>query len=155
MKKKCRRLGAALLTGICFLCVSICNGQSLSPPVSVVDNLPLAAITFANAKSLKTKAGLSDLISINPDETVSIQLQFPPALAGTPVIIEVLDGGAISAANQNSAIGADGGTSLQFQAGLKPGVYRMVINAGSTVSILQFWVPNATNPAANPPTLKP
>lgn len=122
---------------------------------SITDNRPSATITFANAKSLTTKTQAEQFVSINPGEKVSVQLQFPPTLATSAVIVQPLDGGIISAADQNNAVGLDGKASLQFRAGMQPGLYRVLVIAGGTSSAIQFWVADATNPPANPPTLKP
>jgi hypothetical protein len=154
-----RRLnGLALVASVHVLPIFSCLAQSIAPSaVPTADTGPSTAITFANSKSLTTKAksSPSDFININPGETVSIDMQFSALFATTRLIVQPLDGGIISTAEQDNAVGTDGRASVQFRAGTQPGLYRLLLNAGGTISTLQFWVTDTTNAAANPPVLKP
>lgn len=130
---------------------------SIASPDKVIDSDPSAAITFADAKSLKVKSkgDRFGLVGVNAGETVNVQLQFSPTLATSSIVIQALDGGVVPASDQENAVGADGKASMRFQAGTQPGLYRVLMNVGGTISTLQFWVADATSPAANPPVLKP
>ena len=63
---------------------------------------------------------------------------FPLWLANTPLIVQVLDGGALSDGQDNLTIGADGTASIQFQTGAEVGLYRVLLNASGVITTLQF-----------------
>ena len=87
-------------------------------------------------------AGKFPRVTLNPLETTDIKLQFAATIAGTPVIIQALDGGELGLAADSAAIALDGTTSFQFQVADQPGLYRVLVIAAGTVSMVQFEVPN-------------
>jgi hypothetical protein len=118
---------------------------------------PVALITFANSTSVRTRSrgGHFHLAGIHPSETVNVRLQFPLSFAGTTLAVSTLDGGEARVQRQNSLIAADGTTSLQFKASDQPGLYRVLIAAGASHSVLKFWVADPNNPKNNQPVLQP
>jgi hypothetical protein len=118
----------------------------------LLSNLPAQAdppalsdvITFAKGQEIRGRstAGRFPAVALNRLETASIKLQFAATMAGTPVIIQALDGGELGLAADSAAIALDGTTSFQFQAGHQPGAYRVLVIAAGTVSMVQFEVPN-------------
>jgi hypothetical protein len=80
-------------------------------------------------------------LTVEALETNDVTLQFSTSLAGAPVIVQALDGGALSGSESTTIDGA-GKASLQFQVGDQPGVYRVLVIAEGTVSMVQFEVPN-------------
>ena len=83
-------------------------------------------------------------MTLNALDTAAIKLQFATALAGTPVIIQALDGGTVTLADPSTTVATDGTTAFQFQVADQPGLYRVLVIAGGTVSMVQFSVPAPT-----------
>lgn len=92
---------------------------------------------------------------IRPHETIDIKLQFSSEWAGTPLVLQALDGGNVSATPKNAVIAEDGTASFRFQAGDQPGLYRVSIIGAAGGSTLKFWIADPKNPKANPPVLNP
>lgn len=150
---------ALRLTGLVFIASVNSFGthglSGQSPPLPTPsDNSLSATVTFSDGTSVKTriKSGRFPLIGVGAGELVGIELRLPPQWAAQQFVVQVLDGGL---ASSTGMVATDGKTSLQFQAGNRPGLYRVLINAGGMTPTLQFWVPDPSNPSANPPTLKP
>ena len=129
---------------VSLILLSILPAQADPPALSDV-------ITFANDQAIRgwSTAGRFPPVALNRLETASIKLQFAATMAGTPVIIQALDGGELGLAADSAAIALDGTTSFQFQAGDQPGAYRVLVIAGGTASMMQFEVPNP--PEEQPP----
>lgn len=108
-------------------------------------------ITFPGAVPIKTRGSGRHfpLVGARPHQSIEIKLQFSPAFANTPVVAQALDGGSVRPASQTAALAGDGSVSLRFQAAEPPGLYRVLVNAGGTTSVLRFWVqnPNSREPA--------
>jgi hypothetical protein len=79
-------------------------------------------------------------VALNALETTDVRLQFSTSLAGAPVIMQALDGGGLS--GESATIDDTGTASFQFQAADQPGLYRILVIAEGTVSMVQFEVPN-------------
>jgi hypothetical protein len=154
------------LTGSFFLVsvnlVSISNLSAQSPPAAgssppsiQSDGAPTAAVTFPSGASapMRSRSGRFPLVASSPGQAVTVKLQLPPGAARN-LVVQSLDGNALSAGAQTSAIAADGSTSFQFQPGARPGVYRVLLNDGGTMTLLQFWVADPQNPRSNPPTVQ-
>jgi hypothetical protein len=122
---------------ISLILLSILPAQADPPALSNV-------ITFAKGQGIRrhSTAGRFPPVALNRLETASIKLQFAATMAGTPVIIQALDGGGLGLAGDSAAIGLDGTTSFQFQVADQPGLYRILVIAAETVSMVQFEVPN-------------
>ena len=126
-----------------------------SPPSIQSDDSPIATVTFASGASIQisSPSGCFPLVASNAGEAHTINLQLP---AGLPrnLIVQLLDGGALNAGGQSSAVSVDGTTSFQFRPGTKSGRYRVLLNDGGVTTLLQFWVADPQNPQANPPTVQ-
>jgi hypothetical protein len=130
---------------------------SSSPPPLSSDGSPSAAMTYPDGSGVQAqgRSGRFPLVAAGAGQSINLQLRFAGGAASTGLIVQNLDGGNIPATQINSTIAADGTASFQFQTGGKPGLYRVLINQGGSVSLLQFWVLDPTNAAANPPTVQP
>lgn len=123
-----------------FLGVYLCT-IPLPERAAAVEPRARATITFENGASIRIHSGREQFrpIEIRPGETVQIQLQLPPGLANTLVAIQALDGGLTSG---DVVIAQDGTASIAFQAGVQPGLYRVLLMAARGRSAtLQFSVP--------------
>ncbi|MEN3367884.1 MAG: hypothetical protein V7609_27 [Verrucomicrobiota bacterium] len=131
---------------------------TVAPAVAIAAAQPLtASISFANATEIKTRASSSgrfQLVGLNSREVVRIAVDFPTTLASASITAQPLDGGKIVGPPRDVGKGAEAG-SIRFQAGDQPGLYRVLITAGGSRSILQFWVADPNNPKAEPPVLNP
>jgi hypothetical protein len=79
-------------------------------------------------------------VTLEPLGTSDVTLQFSTSFAGAPVIAQALDGGQLS--GESATIDDTGTTSFQFQVADQPGLYRILVIAEGTVSMVQFEVPN-------------
>jgi hypothetical protein len=129
---------------------------NLSLPVPA-DTGPVATIVFANSTSVRTHSsrGNFHLTGIRPLEAVHVRLRFPVSFATTAMTITPLDGGVVSVSSGHPIIATDGTASLQFRAGDRPGLYRVLLVAGANRSLLKFWVTDPQNPKTTPPLLQP
>lgn len=140
----------------------------IQPPTQIAENIineyiplpetdPLATVVFPNGYLIeaRTRDGSSPLMGILANETVNVQLTFPATCIGQTILTEALDSGLATAARPDETLGSDGMVPFVFTAGDQPGLYRIVIKVGETVSTLQFWVANLEDPSVNPPVLLP
>ena len=106
--------------------------------------IPLVMVSFVNDQPVHPHSsdGKFAAISVNSGETADIRLHFPAVYAGTPLVIEAMDGGNVVLIEGSGSIDRRGRASFQFQAGNGSGSYRVLILAGGTPSILQFSVPS-------------
>jgi hypothetical protein len=141
-----------LVTGLAFFAsVTLCSISTLPAQTdSLVSSAPATSppaasgvITFASGQAIRahSAAGRFPPVTLNPLETASIKLRFAATLAGAPVIVQPLDGGTVGLTDQSATVALDGTTSFQFQAANQPGLYRVLVIAGGTVSMVQFSVP--------------
>ncbi|MEN3369490.1 MAG: hypothetical protein V7609_1633 [Verrucomicrobiota bacterium] len=131
---------------------------TIAPAVVIAAAQPLtASIAFANATEIKTRASSSgrfQLVGINPREVVDIAVDFPASLPSTSITAQSLDGGKIVGPPKDVGKGV-GATSIRFQAGDQPGLYRVLITGARSRSILQFWVADPKNPMNKRPVINP
>jgi hypothetical protein len=110
-------------------------------------------VQFADGFTLSVQSASNKfpLVAANGGSGVNVQLRFATALAGSPLIVQPLDGGTVN--DQNSTIGDDGTAGISFQLPTRPGLYRAQLTCGSTGTTLQFWIADPAQPDAGPPTL--
>jgi hypothetical protein len=141
--------GLAVFAGAILCSISTLPAQTDSLGFAVPAALPAssAVTTFANGQASRSHsaAGRFAPLSLNPLGTAAIKLKFAATLAGAPVTIQALDGGSVGLTAQSATIASDGTISFQFQAGAPPGLYRVLVIAGGTVSMVQFSVPSPTS----------
>lgn len=139
------------LSGACLAALSlIClDGEKLSaqtaPLPSAAPSGASATITFADGASIKLRSSQAKFrpVELLPGETVNIQLRLPRRFLDTPVAIQALDGGFVT---QDALVAADGTAAIAFQAGVQPGLYRILLSARGRSALLQFWVLDSGNP---------
>lgn len=145
------------LTTLVIASTNYCDvalAQAIGSTASVKFADATAAITFANGSSLQVTSGSGrfPLVAATASENLKVQLQFP-ANAKAGLIVQSLDGGVVSSAD--STVSAGGSSMLQFTPGTQPGLYRVLLNQGDRLAILQFWVGDPQRPNAGPPALSP
>jgi hypothetical protein len=126
-------------------------------PTPQPDVLATATIYFADATqvSVQSANGRFQLIGLHLNEAVSVVVQFPPGWGNTPVALQRLDGGNVSAQAGQITIASDGTASFQFHVGNQPGLYRISMDGAGTSSMLSFWVIDPGNLQAKPPVANP
>ena len=142
----------AAVAACCVFCVAAkLYGEraEATPPPLLSDQSPSASILFPDGRSLpiRSSGGKFPLVIAYAGQIFTVQCRIPPAIASR-LVIQPLDGGAISAA---SPVAADGTTTVQYQFGTGPGLYRIYVGLGNFSAVLQFWVPLANGD--NPPLL--
>lgn len=147
-----RKYPAALAACCVLFFAANLNGQTPlpTPPPLPSDGSPTASILFPDGRTLpiQSRDGQFPLVIGYAGQTVSVQCRIPAVLLSR-LVIQPLDGGTLSA----SPPAADGTTTLQFQAGTQPGLYRIMVILGSRSATLQFWVPSPNGD--NPPVITP
>ncbi len=88
-------------------------------------------------------------VTVDPNASSDVALQFSVSLANKPVVVQVLDGGTLSINGDSATIDQNGTLSFSFQVSDQPGVYRVIVidpNAGADspyiIGVVQFDVPN-------------
>jgi hypothetical protein len=125
-----------------FLWLGNCMIARGDPPLSCCNVIQLGASQVEDCSA----KGAFEPVVVTSLETAAVTLQFDTTLAGTPVVVQALDGGTVGI-NGSSAIDQDGNLSFSFQIGNQAGIYRVsvVANYGNEdipVSLVQFQVPN-------------
>jgi hypothetical protein len=128
------------------------------PPAPPPESRPAAGwssatFSFADARQIKTRSrtGRFQLIGLDLNETVDIAVRFP-AVPGGFAAAQPLDGGKVISFSLNPA-GAGGLAVIRFQAGSKPGLYRVLLPSLGGSALLQFWVADPNNPSTARPDL--
>ena len=123
-------------------------------PASDSSEWPVATVTFASQSSIKRKCnnGIFPLLGIQPGEQVDIAVQYSTGLSDRPAIsADALDGGTAT----TQVMGATGLVRVHFQAGHRPGNYRVVLAGAGLPVTLRFWVSDPANAKADPRVVKP
>jgi len=135
---------------LAFIWVSLASANAQSPPPGppgpppsppgLIDRSPSVAVSLPNNASAQAHShqGRFPHFLTPLSQTITVYLRFSSDLAGTEVIANGLDGGTIS--SNALIVGNDGTVSFQFQPGTQPGLYRLFVNAGDEVGLLQFEV---------------
>jgi hypothetical protein len=135
MKKILFTLLLAIFLWFGSCCIATAQGAPLVPLVLI--SLPTEQLVH-----LHSDDGQFSPVVASPGETVDIYLHFPAVYAGMPLLIEATDGGDVQLSDLSMSINFQGRASFQFQAAAGPGLYRILILAGDTPSMLRFQVPN-------------
>lgn len=123
--------------------IAICICGSTAPLPAKTALSATATVQFSNGNAI-TVTDFSNQVGVQPHEYVNITVQFGPAAAGLPVIIEALDGGTTTFGGSLPAIDANGSISFGFLAPAKTGIKSIGIRVGTTSFRLQFSVVKAT-----------
>lgn len=126
-----------------FLWLCSCGIATAQDPTSVLASS--AQITWQNQQvvTITSANGEFDPVTVNSQDAMNVQLQFPPTMAGVATIVEVMDGGVLGIDGNSVTIGDDGTLLFPFQVSDVPGLYRvLVISNDQTVAQVQFWLPN-------------
>ncbi len=93
-------------------------------------------------------------VKVKPSENVFVSMQWPDAIRGSSVAVEVVDGGRLddNEISKLLEIGADGNIDFTFVANDMPGRCQVVVRHGMDETALTFWVESG-RPENEPPTL--
>ena len=123
----------------------------------ITQNLgPSATITFADRSQIKVQSTAKrfQLVGLHLNEAVDIALDVPAVLLSSAATAQSLDGGAIISFSMNPGASRTL-ASLRFQAGARPGLYRVLVPGLAGPGLLQFWVADPKNPKAKRPVINP
>ncbi|MEO6970856.1 MAG: hypothetical protein ABI217_08175 [Chthoniobacterales bacterium] len=90
---------------------------------------------------------------LDPQQAVTVTVQFPVELAEQVIIAEPLDGGTLTVPEEGLFVGADGTVIFQFQAGDSVGACRVTVHQPDDMNVLHFWVIDSAHPENNPAQL--
>ncbi len=151
MKKLCI-LSVLAAASVNLLFFTTATGQSPSPsptpepsPPPVINGEPSAAVSApgipeGEANRIHSKRHVFPSVTMEGN-VMTASLRFPVELAGSTLIVQALDGGAVS--QDELTVGEDGTACVQFEPPSAPGLYRVMVNAGGAVTLLQFEVPQS------------
>ena len=129
-----------------FLCFGSCCIVTGQAPVAQSDQITDDGQQIIQDDGSTT--GKFEPVTVDPIASSDVALQFPLSMANKPVVVEALDGGAVTSASPTPTIAADGSLSFSFQVTDQPGVHRVIVidpNAGEDdpkiVGVVQFEVP--------------
>lgn len=119
-----------------------------TPGVEVPETGPIAQITMDDGAglTLKLRGRHSQRVLLRAGQRATVLLRYDQADARLALNVSAMDGGTVSFPAERNFVGPDGMVVLQFSDARDPGLYRVVVNCGATVSTLQFWVPNPDDP---------
>jgi hypothetical protein len=140
--KHMKRIMFNLLPAIFLWLLSCCIATAQDPAPLLASS---AQITFQNqqAVTVASASGVFDQVTVNPQDAMTVQLQFPITAGGTATVIQVMDGGVLGIDGSSVIIGQDGTLSFPFQVSDVPGLYRvLVISNDQIIAQVQFWIPN-------------
>src|ERR1700730_11430504 len=126
--------------------------QSPSPSPSVLTDDSLhAVITYGPGQVMIPGSyhGVTSRVGLDPNQLVTITLQFPVNRIGQPVAIQPLDGGTVIPGS-NLGLSSNGNLQFQFQANQKPGLTQVQVWLGAEEYGLQFYVFDPNHPERNP-----
>lgn len=148
MKRLCAAFAAC--------CVSCLAASSQGQTTAALVHSPRATITFDTGGSLNARSaeGFFERVAIVTNRTVVVQLQYPSDLAGSPLLIESLDGAQVLGNAGNLALGADGTATVQLRMGASEGLYRFVLVRGDSHTLLLFYASKPGNPFSDPTLLR-
>lgn len=129
--------------------------QTDGEPQPVVSRALSATIDYGNdALFQPDKHGVDfALLGLDPEQTVTVTVQFPVELAGQIVIAEPLDGGLLTIPDTGLVVGVDGTVVMQFQASDEPGACRIAVHETDDSNLLHFWIIDSQHPENNPENL--
>jgi len=92
--------------------------------------------------------GVMQPVGLLPNQSVTVTLLFPASRAGTPVVAGLYDGGQVGAVAPPGTpispvnavvVATDGTLQFNFQPDQTSGLYRVLVTAGSSQYLLQFY----------------
>jgi len=116
-------------------------GQSAVATVSVGDR---AEELIAN------EVGDFPRVNVAPRQTVPVRLVYPQAEPGAPIVVQVMDGGAMASPERPAGINHDlvrllrldqaRSAEMSFTVSEHGGMHRLVLTQGADKKVLDFWV---------------
>lgn len=92
-------------------------------------------------------------LGLQPQQLLTITVQFPVEFAGHAIIAEPLDGGILTLPEEGLFVGSDGSVTFQFQASDSCGASRVAVHQADDLNFLQFWIVDPDHPENTPPGL--
>ena len=121
-------------------------------PQPIVSRAISVTVDYGNDNIFTPEKTSTDFqqLGVDPEQILTITVQFPSELAGQPMIVEALDGGTPSIPEGGLFVGSDGRVTFQFQAGDGFGACRVAVHQPDDSNFLQFWVVDPAHPENTP-----
>ena len=108
-----------------------------------------AALVKIGGNSFQTtpnQLGNYPRLLISPREKIPVELSFPQNQPGDPIMVQVEDGGNLDSKAMGALVKVDNNNTVQFDftATAQPGIYRVRVQNGSSVQVLNFWAGSET-----------
>jgi len=129
--------------------ISSSPGRAIGERPSYLGGEDVKAAVIINGESHNLRSnqrGNFGRVYIDATQKVNISLAYPPVAAEQPILMQAEDGGVLLNAKNKGVVGEDGvldanaSASINFQAGVQPGIYRVTILHGSDMKQIDFWV---------------
>ncbi|MBV9008359.1 MAG: hypothetical protein JO354_04220 [Verrucomicrobia bacterium] len=150
------RIAPAAVAACCILfSAAYLQAQIAGQPGAGHD--PVAAISLDTGESINvaSRQGLFGRVAVKTNQAVTIQLQYPPALAGKRIGIQSLDGAQLLGSTNNLAVGADGTARVQVRLGAAEGLYRFSVICQDSQALVRFYAIAPGNAVPDPTLLIP
>lgn len=146
--------GVAAATGL-FIFSSSLRAQEDGPPPPTPSRALSASVDFGNDVVFQpAKHGTNfDPLGLLPQQTLTITVTFPTAMAGQAILAEPLDGGSLPLPEGGLVVGADGTVVFQFQASGSPGACRIEVHQPDDSNFVKLWVVDPEHRENTPPDL--
>ncbi len=92
-------------------------------------------------------------LGLQPQQVLTITVEFPVDLAGQVITAEPLDGGILTLPEEGLIVGSDGNVTFQFQASDSCGACRVAVHQADDLNFLQLWIVDPGHPENTPPGL--
>jgi hypothetical protein len=135
-----------------------------APPPTSPDNATAPATTviiaYTQDQGITAKGDdqgpVQKLAGLQPDQIVTVTVQYGTDKTGHLIDADALDGGQIQTPPQSLVVDNQGNLTLVFKVGHEPGLYQLALRDGSTQELgVQFWVIDNQLPADNPAVATP
>lgn len=146
-------IGVAAATSL-FGFISSVRAQE-DEPQPIVSRALVATVDYGNDAIFQpAKHGTDfDRLGLNPQQVVTITVQFPAELAGQLILADPLDGGTLTVPDEGAIVGPDGNVTFQFQAGDSFGACRLAVHQPDDSNFIQLWIVDPDHPENTPPDL--
>ncbi|MBA2436306.1 MAG: hypothetical protein H0V54_14720 [Chthoniobacterales bacterium] len=124
-------------------------------PQPIVSRAVSATVDYGNDAVFQPgKHGTDfDRLGVRTQQILTITVQFPPELAGQTILVDPLDGGAVTVPEEGLLVGSDGNVTFQFQTSEGFGAARIAVHQPDDNNFVQFWVVDPEHPENTPPDL--
>jgi hypothetical protein len=147
-------IGVAAATGL-FGFTALVRADDDGGPQPIVSRALAATVDYGNDAIFQPAKHATDFdrLGLDPQQVVTVTVQFPVELAGQAILAEPLDGGTLTLPEGGLIVGTDGNVTFQFKASDPFGACRVAVHQPDDSNYVQFWIVDPDHPENTPPDL--